>query len=403
MSYTGNRNQNLGCHVPSKAFGGYTLYSFMGECGAWLIDMSGRFVHNWEAPFLPGRYGKLLENGNLLYGAKNYDPAIILGGISGKIIELDWEGNIVWQYEDPYLHHDFSRLPNGNTMVLKYVQTPPEIASRVSGGIPGSEKEGIMWSDAFQEVTPDGEVVWEWLAHEHLEPDDYSICPLDARAEWLHCNTCCVLPGGDILTSFLRQNKIGIIDKKTGKVRWQWGEGENLGHPHDPGILDSGNILVFDNGTHRRDDEEAGYAYGMVNYSRILEVNPENNEIVWEYRDPWHLNFSAPFISGCQRLPNGNTLICAGPTGRLFEVTPEKEIVWEFINPFFNSKLDKLIGYSNAVFRAYRYAPEHPAFSGKNLDPERVEMTLRVSPVWEHENKAARDKVLNDRIRQLGY
>jgi hypothetical protein len=54
---------------------------------------------------------------------------------------------------------------------------------------------------------------------------------------------------------------------------------------------------------------------------------------VWSYTAPKKSDFYAFFISGAQRLPNGNTLICAGALGTFFEVTPEKEIVWKYKNP----------------------------------------------------------------------
>jgi hypothetical protein len=129
--------------------------------------------------------------------------------------------------------------------------------------------------------------------------------------------------------------------------------------------LDNGNILVFDNGLHRP----------MVNqtYSRILEVEQETGKIVWEYMDATPTYFSAPFISGSQRLPNGNTFICTGPTGHFFEVTKGGEIVWEYINPFFYQIPMEKIGFSNLVFRAHRYAPDYPGLKGQELDTKKFE------------------------------
>ncbi len=92
-------------------------------------------------------------------------------------------------------------------------------------------------------------------------------------------------------------------------------------------MLPNGNILIFDNGTRR-------------GYSRILEIDPATEATVWSYvGDPPESFFSA-YVSGQQRLPNGNTLICEGGTreifngGRIFEVTAGGEIVWEYRNPY---------------------------------------------------------------------
>lgn len=394
---------SLHYYAPSQVYDGYTLFAPMGECGAWLIDMHGRVVHHWETDYPPARYAVLLPNGNLLYSAMPLEgPLRDMDGIGGKLLELSWEGQVVWEYDDLYMHHDFCRMENGNTMVLRFVATPLEIAAKIKGGIPGSERDGIMWTDSFQEVSPEGEVVWEWKAYEHLDPEDFPICPLDARAEWTHCNTVFVLPDGNVLACFLKQNTIAIIGKETGDLNWQWGPGE-LGHPHCPSGLNNGNILIFDNGTHRVDNQKAGFPLGMIAFSRILEVDPKTDEIVWEYRDRCHLDFHAPFISGCQRLPNGNTLICDGPRGRIFEVTARKEIVWEYTSPFYNEALSDVVGFTNPLFRAYRYGKDYPGLQGKNLDPNRLELTVRESPVWKAKSKPNRRHLLEQRLSRLGY
>ncbi|MBW1673424.1 MAG: aryl-sulfate sulfotransferase, partial [Deltaproteobacteria bacterium] len=177
--------------------------------------------------------------------------------------------------------------------------------------------------------------------------------------EWTHGNSCIVLPDGNIMTTFLSLNTIAIINKSTGDFIWRWGQGE-LAHPHDPTILDNGNILVFDNGAHRHGE--------IQSYSRVLEVNPKTNEIEWEYKGNPSNEFVAAFLSGAQRLPNGNTLICEGPSGRIFEVTAEKELVWDFINPFYHPY--PILGHSNIIFRAYRYGPDYEGFKGTTLYPE---------------------------------
>ena len=54
-------------------------------------------------------------------------------------------------------------------------------------------------------------------------------------------------------------------------------------------------------------------------------------------------------------------------TGRVFEVTHQGEMVWEYVNPFYGP--DERFGNVNRLFRAYRYGPDFPGFDGKNLDP----------------------------------
>jgi len=90
-------------------------------------------------------------------------------------------------------------------------------------------------------------------------------------------------------------------------------------------------------------------------YSRVIEVDPHTRGIVWEYRDQSLFDFFSPYIGGAQRLPNGNTLICEGCRGRIFEVTRDGQVVWEYVNPHFYFESSRA-GLNNWVFRAFRYS-----------------------------------------------
>jgi len=365
-------------YVPSKAYNGYTLFNPQFGKDAWLIDMQGSIVHHWSTePYKP-QFVRFLPNGNLLYAGTTS------GGIMGPglaylfgeeyeqseetgmayLVEVDWDNNLAWKHEAPGFNHDFYRMENGNTMYIKYVTVPDDIKNKVKGGIPGTEQNGVMWADALNEITPEGEVAWEWLPYEHLDPEIDIICPLAYRGEWTHMNTCTVLPDGNVLGSFRQTNTICIIDKATGKIIWRWGPQE-LGHQHEPTMVDNGNILVFDNGAHRFFSQDLDY------YSRVLEVNPATNKIEWEYKADPPSEFYATAMAGAQRLPNGNTLICETLSGRLFEVTRDCEIVWEYINPFYGPFL--VYGQSNMVYRAYRYGPDYEGLKGKSLDSNNYE------------------------------
>ena len=140
-----------------------------------------------------------------------------------------------------------------------------------------------------------------------------------------------------------------------------------MSHQHNPSFLDNGRVLLFDNGSHRRAPN--------TNYSRIVEIDPANNDIAWDYRGEPAISFYSYQISGAERQPNGNTLICEGATGRFIEVTAGHQIVWEYINPLFadSGRLagGSSSGQANSVFRAHRFAPDDPALEGRDLDPAR--------------------------------
>ncbi|MBA7705858.1 hypothetical protein ES703_114698 [subsurface metagenome] len=105
-----------------RSYNGVTLFTPVNGTDVWLIDMQGRYVNQWDMGYESGCYGELLPNGNLLYAGKiDNGPLTDLEGAGGILLEVDWGSNVIWEYKDPYLHHAFYRMKNGNTLVLKWV------------------------------------------------------------------------------------------------------------------------------------------------------------------------------------------------------------------------------------------------------------------------------------------
>jgi hypothetical protein len=386
---------------PTKVYDGYTLFAPHMSTDLWLIDMKGRAVHHWTMPTALGSAVRLLPNGNHIRIHKYGDePTAFLGTGGREIVEVDWEGKVVWKHEEQGMHHDFSRLPNGNTLLNLYIPVPKQVAAKVKGGIPGTElKDGTWWGAGFREITPDGKTVWEWKGYEHMDPEIDFICPICNRTIWGYVNGIDIFPNGDIVGSFRYENSLMIIDRKTGAITWRWGRSE-LGHQHNPTVQKNGNILALDNGFHRYYPDELDPDHLTPGYSRALEVNPKTNKIDWQYIAETPQSFFSAICSSAERLPNGNTFICEATQGRLFEVTQAGEVVWEFTNPFFTYK--KSMGLTNLVFRAYRYGADFPAFKGKDLDPGRFELVLRDKQGAAPE-ESEEAKKLRTRLGHLGY
>lgn len=348
-------------HDPEKAFQGYTLYAANNSDGeVWLIDMSGEIVHTWTLPHPPGLYGRLTPAGTLLYNGKVVDAPgspeaerfiSSQPWKGGVVLEATWSGRVLWEVRHPSHHHDGTLLRNGNVVLLGMGEVPNEIAARVRGGRPGSEHHGRVHADTVVEMSTAGEIVWEWRAWEHLDPEvDVMPAVQDERAEWTHANSVSECRDGSLLVSFRNLSTVVRIDRVSGAMTWKLTH-PTISHQHAPHELENGNILIFDNGTHRLDH--------TTPYSRVIEVDPASGEIVWSYQEKQVSDFFSPFISNAQRLPNGNTLICEGSFGRLFEVTAEGEVVWEFVNPHFLVPAYKPDAPpSNRVFRAHRYGSE---------------------------------------------
>lgn len=360
---------------PEKCFPGFTLFHVEGT--VYLIDMNGEICHLWGGASPDSKY---LGNGNLLTGIGGRSAVSLTrhhtaAGCASKAAELSWEGNAVWTYEiEPgtELHHDLARMDNGNTLLLlrNWAEAPEGWAAYKEPQnlwyvLPREKplKKPVL-NDFIREVNPAGETVWEWHSVDHFEDFDWDEKTREAVAvsggDWLHANSIEVLPDGNILTSFNRASMVAIIERETGNIIWTWGTGENgtVGQ-HGPTLISegyqgAGNILIYDNGGGN------GYEGKKRGYTRLIEVNPETDEIEWEYVNlpmNWMRNhhamgptmmhhvrrFFSPAWGSVQRLPNGNTLSVDSAGNRLFEITYEGEIVWEYISPYMGSAVLPLV------------------------------------------------------------
>jgi hypothetical protein len=363
-------------YKPEKCYNGYTVVAPYRAGVIFLIDMAGRVVHTWKSgpsTTAEGWFLELLPNGNWItlnlistFLSDIQDPEISLKdrmfhAISTEVVEMNWEGKTVWKYTAPEgwtIHHDMARLENGNTiMLVEESKKVPEI----------SEKE--IAENFIIEVTQEKEIVWQWYATEHFSEFGFSSEAGKAMSEIggdiFHHNTLEVLPPnaleedprfvrGNLLSCQRSTGLIYIIDRKTEKVVWTWGTGtDELVGPHHPTMLDNGNILIYDNGG-RHD-----YPVRTRFFSRLIEINPKTKEIVWQYmHEPHIFKETSKFFSrswgSVQRLPNGNTFSLDCHKGRLFEVTPGGEIVWEYISPFAWGRGTKVV--DSGIYRAYRYS-----------------------------------------------
>jgi hypothetical protein len=235
--------------------------------------------------------------------------------------------------------------------------------------------------------------------------------------DWMHTNGIDYHPRFDLIVlSSPRLDEIWVIDHSTtteeargtrggrygkgGELLYRWGNPANYGvaerseqrlfGQHDPQWVagaspDELRVTLFNNGV-----ERPGAKYSSVE-ELVLPFDPARgflrekgvafgpDEPAWIYTAPERESFYSFFISGAQRLPNGNTLVCSGAQGRFFELSPDQRIVWEFWNPH-GGEIPHSIGKAGgerkspvepkAVFQATRIAPDHPALASRALKPE---------------------------------
>ena len=370
MGWSVNRPTGLTYHRPGLSTKGYTLLTPHGDTGTYLIDIQGRIVHRWTFTHIKPGYGRLLRNGNLLMSGSDVDlpkpPAdeptkppppfelhvTRLGGYHTTLVEVDWDGNVVWQYENRFQHHDFFRFPNGNTMVPEWVELREDLHKRVRGGFKmPRERLPRLLGDDLVEVDKDLKEVRRIHTWQLLDPLEDRIHPTTRRWEWTHLNGIDVNDAGDIVFSARNADRVAVIDASSGKLSFKY---EKTHAQHHPTWVNDGHIMVFDNGT-------AG--------SRVVEIDPKTGETVWSHHGIPMQQFFSGHISGASCLESGNVLVCEGTSGRLFEVTRNHEVVWEWINPFVNN--NKRGEATVSIYRAHRYAADHPALATRDLDPAR--------------------------------
>ena len=335
-------------YQPDQCSGGYNLIAAYKV--AKLVNMNGEVVHEW--PIDPENTkgfvhrARLLPNGRLM---------ILFGGKQrhNHVAEFDWDGNETWSFSTEGLgaaHHDFWPTESGHVFLICCIKLPPEVKAQITDP---KRRDLDVFGDELIEVNRDGQIVWRWIQHEHMDVNWANPIPADLNwaggptsntdADWTHTNTIQALPEnkwfdagdtrfkpGNILQSLRQLDTVSIVDYETGEIVWSYTGNYNggLSGQHEPhmiekGLPGEGNIIIFDNGaTPRFDFAHCGCSY-------VLEINPSDNSLVWVYDDSHR--FFARVTANCQRLPNGNTMILESVCRRLFEVTPESKIVWEHI------------------------------------------------------------------------
>jgi len=413
----------------SVSLNGYTLFTSLGSPNTYLIDNCGEKVQEWNSSTGPGNAMYLLENGLLLRTKNVGNTVFTAGGRGGGIEMLDWDSNVIWEYtissDTECQHHDISYLPNGNILAVVWEKIEAVEALQAGRDILGTN----LWSEKIVEIQPDlinggGSVVWEWRVFDHLiqdfddTKDNFGVVAEHPEllnvnyhpnggtlSDWLHINSVDYNEEHDqILLSVNFLNEIWVIDHSTsteeaashsggnynkgGDFLYRWGNPQSyqsgtiadqkLRRQHDAEWIeageDEGKILIFNNFQNTASssvvvietpvDIDGNYQMAALNYG------PENYS--WIYQDQNPDDFFSNFISGAQRLENGNTLICEGDDGRIFEVTENKETVWEYVNPTTpNSILNQgQQALGNATFRATRLALNHPGLDGQDLTPQ---------------------------------
>lgn len=316
---------------------GLNLYSSGHGSEAVLMDREGTVRHRWGfryedldgAPPMehPSQLGwrrvRMLADGSLL---------AIHGGLA--LFKLSHDSKLQWVYPGR-AHHDLEVLPDGRILTLT---RRPRIVPSLNSKRPTVE-------DFIAVLSPEGELLQELSLIEALRSSswfnkalEHARTPARVAAltmgevealDFLHANSVQILDGsqvkidrafaaGNVLVCLRELNALVVVDLKRERIIW-YREGAWLA-PHDPRLLPSGNILLFDN-------------LGNHGFSQALEFDVRTGTERWAYRGEPADQFTSVFCGTARRLAGGNTLLTESCNGRAIEVSPEGEPVWVFRSP----------------------------------------------------------------------
>lgn len=333
-------------HDPELAQAGLNLYCSGHSPEAVLMDMDGKILHRWRLRFATAFPDQQPDNGSLYFRrvalAENGDLTVLFHGWG--LARIDRDSNLLWSVPLAVFNDFFITEDDHILAVHKRAATLPEI-----------NPEAPVLEDFIVELSPTGEEIGRWSLLRLLRESEHAnlLASMSDEGDILHGNTVTLLstsPFEDgvfqphrMLFSVREVDTIGVLDPESQRVVWAASGGWR--RQHEPVLLESGRVLLFDN---------KGRADGMA---RVLEFDPETGDIAWSWGDTEEQRMYSPEGGSVARLANGNTLITASESGRALEVTPDGTIAWEFFTPHRAGPNNELVAALWEVLR---------------LDPERV-------------------------------
>ncbi|HYD48356.1 MAG TPA: aryl-sulfate sulfotransferase, partial [Terriglobales bacterium] len=317
-------------HDRRRTAPGYLLFANRGSCNAKLIDNSGKVHHTWQGP-VQGFWSdvELMPDGDLyVVGATDDEFANQL--TARYLRRLSWDSTVEWQSEFP-AHHDIERVPGGKLLALSSVERFTDLHGPARAVIDDQvilldERGKTLEEHSLFDLFVGSPKAVKFGSYSRVERRN-GRAVLDLfhanSVEWVRAGKRAgkhpIYRDGNILVCLRHQNMVVVIDRKKRQIVWSWGASELQG-PHSARMLANGNVMVFDNGLRRR-------------HSRILEIDPRGDRVVWRYEPNDAKQFFTPYGGSLQPLANGNVFLAETRRGRMLEVDRQGQVVWAYVNP----------------------------------------------------------------------
>jgi hypothetical protein len=374
-----------GTAAAQDPYPGLTIISTRTSTESYLVDMDQNVVKSWHGADVPAEFAYMLSDSSVLRPCR----VLAAEGRGGRVQRIDANDVVVWDYlfaDINYLqHHDIEPLPNGNVLMIAWERRTIDEAIQAGRQIVLTDMKATYLVEIEPNGPTGGNVVWEWRVWDHLiqdadaTKDNYGVVAdhpelLDinfgdeAGATWLHVNAIDYNAELDqVVISARNTSEIYVIDHSTstaeaasheggrrgrgGDFLYRWGNpqayrrgdvtdqvlwGVHGGVWIDKNLPGAGNIMVFNNG------DRPGTTDDRSSVEEILPPQSEPGVYVIEPGQPygptaaeWRYGdlpgFYSSTLGGAYRLPNGNTLICNGTAGIVFEVNSSDATVWAFL------------------------------------------------------------------------
>lgn len=421
-----------------KSSDGYTLYSPVQYTDTYLIDNCGQLINQWSSEFRAGLAAYLLPEGKLLRAGRVVNNLFSASGTGGVVQIFNWDGSLEWEaiLNDARFgaHHDIHPTSYGTILLSRWERfTNKDLiqAGKDPNFVPSS-----LWLPSVVEILPttmgEFDIVWEWHLFDHLvqtiDPtkDNFGLLQENVRKvnvnfdniterDWGHCNSIYLNEERDeLIISSRNLDEVWVIDHSTTTAEAASDEGGDKGlggqllyrFGNDRVYIENAFSQVFD-GQHNAkfitspEGELTIQVFNnnlqIGNSSQIVEVKPlldstgnyalQNgrfnvSETPYILPSTDSLNFSSRIMSSVQNLPNGNILINSGSESKFFELTPEGELVWEYVGPvslFGPNEQGSLI--TGSTFVLTRYALDDPIFDGLDTSVKAEAIELNPSVV----------------------
>lgn len=327
---------------------------FGNKLGARLYSETGALIHEWPTNFFeiaPDEMAYPFDA--LLHGAVLYENGDIIVNLDGRgLMRVSACGEVIWR-SDGRSHHSIHVDENGYlwTPIYGPAYNEPKIAERPFrfdrvGKFDPDTGEKIAEVDLIKAIV-DADAPGIVLANNAIMNDMMHLNDVEILNSQM-AGAFPTLSAGDILLSSRHFNQIWILDGKSHRLKY-WQTGPMLGQ-HDPDFQPDGSITIYDNRP-MGEPAPANDFKGGLGGSRILKIFPHDRTFETVYQSDEKNTFYSPYRGKHQFLANGNILIAETDAGRAFEVTPDGDVVWSFVNFWDDDEVGWITG-------ATRYPPD---------------------------------------------